>query len=79
MKNQEIILLDKVKQILENDLKMFEQYNKIYKQLFIHKLIIAFLACSLIFFSRAYLEQKYTIIKCLENNPTYTLTQCKQK
>lgn len=79
MKNQEIILLDKVGQILENDLKMFEQYNIIQKRLFVHKLIIAFLACLLIFFSRAYLEQKYTIIKCLENNPTYTLTQCKQK
>lgn len=43
MKNQEIVLLDRVRQILENDLKMFEQYGKVQKQLFIHKLIIAFL------------------------------------
>ena len=79
MKNQESVIFDKVSQILENDLKMFEQYGKIQKRLFIHKLIIAFLLCATVFFSRAYLEQKFTIIKCLENNPTFTLTQCKQK
>lgn len=78
MKNQEIILLDRVEQILENDLKMFEEYSIMQKRLFVHKLIIIFLLCSSIFFSRAYFEQKF-IIKCLENNPTYTLTQCKQK
>lgn len=78
MSNENNDRLKAITAILENDLRIIENESRLQRDLFIHKIIIIFLICSIFIFSKPFFKNK-EIIKCLENNPTFTLTQCKQK